>query len=140
MQGTAGPYARAVDHRQNQQSKHRHLPVGGVNSRQLKEITRESYCYGSHAASLNHQEQHPAIKESSQWMIDVAQVGVLAANVRHTVSQFRPNKRSDQRDDAAGEPCAQNQRRCVYALSNYIRIDKNARPNRTAHHQHDGVK
>ncbi len=73
-------------------------------------------------------------------MIDITQVSVLSADLRHTIRQFSPYESARQGNEATGQPCAQNQPWRVYALRHNIRIDKDARAYGSAHDQHGGVK
>ena len=111
-----------------------------MNSSEFQEVAREGHGNGRHSTCLDHQQQYPSIKKCGQGMIDIAQVGVLSADLGHAIGQFRPYERAGESDESAGQPCTQNQPWRVHALSYNIRIDKDARAYGSTHDQHGGVK
>ena len=96
--------------------------------------------YGGHATRLDHQQQYPAIEECDQGIVRVAQISVLPADLGHTRGQFSPDKGGGQGNGAAGQPCAQYQRRRVYPLRDDVGIDEDSAADDSAHDQHGGVE
>ena len=107
----------------------------------FQEIPRERDGHRGHAASLNHQQQHPAIQKREQRMVCLANVRVLAADSRHPRRQFRINKCSGQRDHAAERPTRRESAAGVCTcMRNDVRIDKNSGADDAAHHDHRRVE
>ena len=109
-------------------------------ARQLVEVAAENNCRAGHAASLDDEQQRPAVKECDYRMIRIAQVGVLAANARPKHREFCVYERSDQRDGATEQPRAKNQHRRMQLARDDGWIYKNAGADDPAHHDHRGVE
>src|SRR3954465_6586400 len=73
-------------------------------------------------------------------MIGIAQVRVLPADLGAQRRELRIRERAEQRDDAAGYPRADDQRRCVDRARHDVRVDEDARTDDAAHHDHGGVE
>jgi hypothetical protein len=73
-------------------------------------------------------------------MVSLPQVSILTAHVWVSVRQLRVNKRTEERDHAAGEPHAQDQKRRVNLPRDDVRVNENAGTDDPAHHDHRRIK
>src|SRR5467141_4824128 len=70
-------------------------PCIGRNRReQNAKIARETHGYGRDSASLNHQEECPAVQKSPKWRVRFTQINVLTARVRKQSREFSVGERS----------------------------------------------
>src|SRR5580692_5488484 len=70
----------------------------------------------------------------------LAQIGVLTANHGQTGSQFGVDKAAEQGNEAAGNPGAQDQRRGMHLVSNYVWVYEDPRADDPTHDGHRGTK
>ena len=104
--------------------------------RQLEKIARKRDRDRRHPPGLDDEQQHPAVNEGHRRMQRLAQIRILATDDGQARGQFRINKSAGQRDQAAHDPRAEDERRCVDPLGDEIGIDENARADNAAHHRH----
>ncbi len=108
--------------------------------RDVQEITREGDGHRSHAASLRHQQQRPAVNEGDCGMIGLTNVRVLPIQIRTARGQLRVNEGSGECDQPAQRPGEQDQRRRVHLARNHVGVDENAGADNAAHDDHGGVE
>ena len=73
-------------------------------------------------------------------MPGVAQVGVLSADVGAQRRELGVDEGAHERDDAAGGPYAEDERRGVDLPGHDVRIDEDAGADDAAHDEHGGVE
>ncbi len=140
MDVTPRANADAVDQREQRKHGDGDDAVGDRQLHQIAEIAREGDRNRSHAAGLDHQQQRPAVKEGGHGPIGVAQIGILAADLRPPSGKLGINERRGQRDNAANDPHSDNEQRRIDVSSHFGGSDKNARADDPSHHQHRRVE
>ena len=133
-------YAQAIDERKQAEGDRRNQPVLSKRAREFNEIACEGDGNRRHAPRLDDQQQHPPVEERDRGMVGLAQVSVLASDCGQCRCQFRPDESATQTDDAAENPCAQNQRGRVYLPRDHIRIDEDAGTDNAPHDHHGRVE
>jgi len=140
LHAASGAYAEAVDGGEQGQGTCGQVRIPDRPMREFEKIACEDDCDGSHAAGLNHQQQHPAIEKRHARMKRFAQVSVLAAHGGQARGEFGIDEAAEKRDDTAGNPSRQDEERGVDALGDQIRIDEDSRADDAAHHGHGRAK
>src|SRR5712671_6342860 len=97
-----------------------------MESGELDEVSGEGYSHRCHPTGLDHEEQHPPVKEREQRMIGLTDVGILSANLWQPFCQLGVNECASQRDHPSCRPRARDQRGRMHLLRNYMWINENA--------------
>ena len=140
MHAAAGADAKAVDCREDRECRRGDQRITDGPVRELEKIARKSYSDRCHAASLNDQEQDPAVKKGDARMERFTQVSVLTADDWQTRGEFGVDKTAEEGNHAAGNPYCQDEERSVDAFGDEVGIDENSRADDAAHHSHGGAE
>src|SRR5580693_2873313 len=73
-------------------------------------------------------------------MIRLTQIKILPAGLRQSRRELCPDESAEQREHAAENPHAENQKRRVHMQRDDVWIDENARADDPAHDDHRGVE
>src|ERR1700733_4065339 len=73
-------------------------------------------------------------------MVSLAQIKILPSRLRQPRRELRPDESAKQREHAAENPHAENQKRRGHMQRHHVWIDENARADDPAHDDHRGVE
>jgi hypothetical protein len=129
-----------VDDREQRQCRDGDPLLGCERSGQLVEVAGEGHRDGSHAATLDHEQQRPAVEEGGERVKGVPDVRVDATDGRAQSRQLRVDERTDQRDHAPDDPRAEDERRGLDVSRHDVRVDEDPGTDDAPHHQHRRVE
>ena len=75
-------HAHAIHHRENCDRDDGDHAIGNSPSREIEQVARESDRHCRHAACLDNKQQNPSVEKSERRMVGIAQIRVLASDVR----------------------------------------------------------
>jgi hypothetical protein len=107
---------------------------------ELAEIAREGDRHRRHSARLDDQQQGPAVKEGRHRPPGIAQIGILAANLRPARGELGIDEGAGDCDQAAGQPDPDDQQRRAHLPGHLGRIQEDTRADDAAHHQHGRIE
>ena len=114
LHAASGAHAEAIDYGQGNHYRDCGKFFRNYAVRERSGVFRERHGYGGCAARIDYQQADPAVEKTKQWMKGFANVGVLAADLRHARREFRVDERAEKGDDSSRDPRAQNQRGSVH--------------------------
>ena len=138
MQAAARAHAEAIDRGQQCEGRGCDERIAQRPLRQLEKIAGKGHRHGRHPASLDDEQQHPAVNKCHRRMQRLSQISVLPAHDRQPRRQLGVNESARERDQPARDPGPEDQRRSMDPLRDDVGIDENPRADYAAHHRHRG--
>ena len=105
----SGPDAHAIDQCQKGKDRDCDDAIRKRNLHKVREIACEGDRDSGHPARLDNEQKGPAVEERRHRTKSIANVGVLAADLRPTRCELGVNERRGERDNSAQDPDADDQ-------------------------------